>query len=159
MKPDAAAFSELIQAELEGFQEFHRVLQRNRPRSIEGDVDQLLQLAPHKSELMEKLSGFSAERNRWLTATGLENNASGIAALMDAIQADAETRESWRELLDMAREAEQINRTNGTLIDTRLRHNQQALSVLKTAANPGTSLYGPDGQISAASSGRQFDKA
>ena len=68
------------------------------------------------------------------------------------------TREPWNQLLDLAREAEQANRRNGILIETHLRHNQQALAVLKTAANPGNSLYGPNGQISGITSGRPLGK-
>lgn len=154
----AARLAARIGAEYEVFQEFHRTLQHEQAALIQGETERLLQLAPHKSELIEKLSAFSAERSRDLAGAGHENNSSGMAAWLDALGADAKTRGSWNKLLDLAREAEQVNRHNGILIETHLRHNQQALAVLQAAANPG-SLYGPDGQISGASGARPRDKA
>ncbi len=154
-----AVFAALLQAEFGGFQEFHQLLQEEQGALIKGDVDQLLQLADHKAELIERLSGLSAQRSHHMNAAGCKNSAPGIAAYLDAINARSETRERWSKLLDLVREVDQINRSNGILINTRLSHNQQALSVLKNAANPGANLYGPDGQISSAASGRRLDKA
>lgn len=160
MNQDAdAAFAALIKAEFGGFQEFLQLLQQEQGALIKGDADQLLQLAARKSGLVEKLAGLGTRRTGCITASGCENSASGIAAYLDAIQARTATRELWGKLLDLAREADQLNRSNGALIDTRLRHNQQTLSVLHSAANPAASLYGPDGQISGAASGRPLDKA
>lgn len=156
--PDAT-FSDLIEAEFGGFQEFHRLLKQEQGALIRGEVDQLLQLSADKSELIEKLSGLSTQRIHLITAAGYENNASGIASYLDAIRALTATRDKWSNLLDLAREVDQINRSNGILIDTRLRHNQQTLSVLQSAANPGASLYGPNGHISATASGHHLDKA
>lgn len=160
MNQDAdAVFAALIRAEFDGFQEFLQLLQQEQGALIKGNADQLLQLAARKSGLTEKLTGLSAQRISCITAAGCENSASGIAAYLGAIKAQAATRELWGKLLDLAREADRINRSNGILIDTRLRHNQQTLSVLQSAANPAASLYGPDGQISGTASGRRLDKA
>ncbi|MFN3396997.1 MAG: flagella synthesis protein FlgN [Sulfurimicrobium sp.] len=146
-----------LQAELEAFREFQQFLQQEQAALTAGDIDRLLQLAPAKTTLMEKLFAFSAERDHALAAAGHENTATGIAAWFNAIGADGETRELWNRLLALAREAEQANRRNGILIETHLRHNQQALAVLRTAANPN-SLYGPNGQISSMTSGRPLGK-
>lgn len=147
-----------LRAELEAFREFHRTLQEEQVALIAGDLERLLQLAPGKNELMEKLFAFSAERARLLAAAGYENNPAGLAAWFNAIGVSDETRELWQQLLDLAREAEQANRRNGMLIETQLRHNQQAMAVLQTAANPVNSLYGANGQISGFSSGRHLGK-
>lgn len=152
-------FASILKTELEGFQAFHQLLQEEQGALVKGDTDLLLRLARQKSELIEKLAGLGARRNGLISAAGCANNASGIATYLDAIEAATSTRELWGKLLDLAREVDRINRSNGILIDTRLRHNQQALSALQGAANPAASLYGPDGQISTAASGRRFDKA
>ncbi|MBU0592523.1 MAG: flagellar protein FlgN [Pseudomonadota bacterium] len=154
-----AAFAALIKAEFGGFQEFHLLLQQEQGALIKGEADQLLRLAALKSELIEKLAGLSAQRSLYISAAGCENNSSGVAAYLDSIKAQTETRELWSKLLDLARDVDQINSTNGILIDTHLRHNQQTLSVLQSAANPSSSLYGPNGQISGSASGRRLDKA
>jgi len=151
-------FALKLSAEIEAFREFHHTLQQEQAALIDGEIDRLLQLAPVKTGLMEKLSTFSAERGRQLAAAGHENNPAGLAAWFNAIGVNDETRKLWGQLLDLAREAEQANRRNGMLIETHLRHNQQALAVLQTAANPGNSLYGANGQISSLSSGRPLGK-
>jgi len=153
----ATKFAVSLQAELDAFREFIDTLQQEQAALIEGDIDRLLLLVPGKTALMEKLSAFSNERGRKLAAAGHENNPAGLAAWFKATGASDETRKLWNQLLDLAREAEQANRRNGILIDTHLRHNQQALAVLQTAANPG-SLYGANGQISGLSSGRPLGK-
>lgn len=151
-------FALKLSAEIEAFREFHHTLQQEQAALIDGEIDRLLQLAPVKTALMEKLFTFSAERGRQLAAAGHENNPAGLAAWFDDIGVNDETRTLWSQLLDLAREAEQANRRNGMLIETHLRHNQQALAVLQTAANPGNSLYGANGQISSLSSGRPLGK-
>lgn len=156
--PDAV-LAALIKTELDAFRAFNQVLQQEQSALTDGDVDQLLQLVTHKSEVYEKLAELSSQRNKIVSAAGCENNASGIAVYFDSIEANPSTRELWGKLLELARETEHINNTNGILINTRLRHNQQTLSVLQNAANPSASLYGPNGQISGGASGRRLDKA
>jgi len=154
----ATAFAISLRAELEAFREFHHTLQQEQAALIGGDIDRLFQLAPTKTGLIERLSTFSAERGRQLAAAGHENNPAGLAAWFNTIGVNDETRKLWDQLLNLAREAEQANRRNGILIETHLRHNQQALAVLQTAANPDNSLYGANGQISGISSGRPLGK-
>lgn len=158
MNPLAASFSARIRAEREVFQEFHRTLQLEQDALLKGETEVLLELAPRKTQLIEKLSAMSAERQRGLAAAGHENNQAGMVAWLDAMGADAATRKLWQELLDLAREAERVNRSNGILIDTHLRHNEQALAVLRAAANPG-GLYDTKGYISGTPGGRSRDKA
>lgn len=152
-------FSTLVNAELAGFQEFNHLLKKEQGALIKGEIEQLTVFSAKKSELVSKLAELGAQRIRLITLAGYENNASGISAYLDAIQAQKSTRALWEKLLDTAREVEQVNLNNGILIDTHLRHNQQTLSVLQSAANPVSSLYGPNGQISSAASGRRLDKA
>lgn len=154
----ASSLAAAVRAEFEALQEFYRTLQHEQDALIKGDIDLLLQLAPRKSALIEQLSAFSADRIRTLAAAGYENNPSGIDGWMKAVGTDAGTQDLWTKLLELARKAEQINRNNGMLIETNLRHNQQALAVLRTAANPDRNLYGPNGQISSTGSGRPRGK-
>lgn len=159
MKPESATgFALRLRSELEAFREFHLLLQQEQAALIAGDIDRLLQLAPGKTGLIEKLSAFSVERDHQLAAAGYENTPAGLAAWFNAIGVADETREQWNQLLNLAREAEQANRSNGILIETHLRHNQQAMAVLQTAANPANILYGPNGQISGITSGRPLGK-
>lgn len=159
MNSDAARISARISEEYKLFREFQSALQLEQAALIQGEPDELLPLAARKAEIFQQLSSFGAERERQLASAGFENSAAGMRAWFDAVGADTATREKWQELLELAREAEHLNQSNGKLIETHLRHNQQALAVLHAAANPA-SLYGRNGHISTVGIGGQSrDKA
>lgn len=151
-------FSHRLEEELDTFQALLRLLKEEQAALVHGDVDLLFQLAARKSELLQTLGELGAERARALSASGHEDNTAGMNAWLEQTDADTETRAHWHGLLELAREAERMNRDNGILIDTLLRHNQQALSTLHQAASPDGKLYGPDGQISAGTGGRPIGK-
>jgi len=55
--------------------------------------------------------------------------------------------ESWRQVEEMVRHAERLNRLNSHLIDEQLRRTQMAVQVLHSAAG-SRMLYGADGHMS-----------
>jgi flagellar biosynthesis/type III secretory pathway chaperone len=55
--------------------------------------------------------------------------------------------EGWRQVEEMARHAERLNRLNSRLIDEQLRRTQAAVQVLRSAAG-SRMLYGADGRMS-----------
>ena len=158
MKREAASIAIRLDEEIGVFREFLQLLQQEQAALIQGETEGLLQLSSHKAQLIEQLGVFAVERNRSLSAAGCDDNAAGVAKWLDAIGADAKTRDLWKDLLQLAKEAEQVNRNNGALIETHMQHNQQALAVLRAAANPG-SIYGPSGQISGPAGVTSRDKA
>jgi flagellar biosynthesis/type III secretory pathway chaperone len=58
-----------------------------------------------------------------------------------------------KRLLELAKAAQQLNQSNGAMIQQRLVNNQKALAVLQATANHA-SLYGPDGQTRTSNTGR-----
>lgn len=154
-----ARFADRLNAELRTFEEFERLLQEEQQTLIDGQIDLLMALAPRKSVLIKQLSDLSDARAQALSSAGHENSAAGMQALLDEMGAETETRKMWATLLTLAREADHINRRNGALIETHLSHNQQALSVLRAAANPGSNLYSASGQLSHVPGSKPIDKA
>jgi flagella synthesis protein FlgN len=65
---------------------------------------------------------------------------------------------TWNSLLADAEQARNLNRTNGVLIESRLRFNQAALAALRDAMRQAT-LYGPDGSPEFKSQGRALGLA
>lgn len=55
--------------------------------------------------------------------------------------------DAWRQVEELARHAERMNRLNGRLIEEQLRRTQAAVQVLSDAAGSRT-LYGADGRVS-----------
>ncbi|OGS97650.1 MAG: hypothetical protein A3K04_02075 [Gallionellales bacterium RBG_16_56_9] len=124
---------------------FVALLEREQGMLVENSTDRLLELSEQKSTdalslnelaetrrslLQKKIPEFSVDTiHAWLAA----HNPQGLAV--------------WHEVLALAERAQQLNRTNGELIQMKLRHNQQSLAVLSNAVNKAN-LYGPDGQPS-----------
>lgn len=134
-----------LTAERAALQKFTHLLEQEQSLLVANNTDQLLEFAEQKSAqaislnelaesrrnmLRENIPAFSAETiHAWLKT----NNAEGLAA--------------WLEIRALAEHAQQINHTNGELIQMKLRHNQKSLAVLSNAVNKAN-LYGPDGQTS-----------
>lgn len=75
------------------------------------------------------------------------------------ISAHPELRDKWRQVRQLARAADQLNRENGSLIEAMQRRTHLALEILHSAANR-RGLYGSDGQmVDYLTSQRTLDKA
>lgn len=112
------------------------------------DTSPLLELANTKSSSALRLTTIiSARRN------ALHN--SGYPDMNSWLQLIAPTAlPVWLEIRELAERAQQMNLTNGELIQTRMRHNQKALGVLHSAASDSAGLYGRDGQPNLPNSSR-----
>lgn len=134
-----------LTAEYTALLNFVALLEREQGMLVENRTDRLLELSEQKSTdalslnelaetrrslLQKRIPEFSVDTiHAWLAA----HNPQGLAV--------------WHEVLTLAERAQQLNRTNGELIQMKLRHNQQSLAVLSNAVNKAN-LYGPDGQPS-----------
>lgn len=123
--------------------DFVALLQREQGMLAENLTDQLVALSEQKSKKALLLNQLGETRR-----TLLQNNIPQLS--VTAIQAWLKTHSpagllAWQEVLSLAAQAQQLNNINGELIQMKLRHNQQALSVLSNAVNKAN-LYGPDGQ-------------
>jgi flagella synthesis protein FlgN len=124
----------------------------------QADVSSLLTLAKEMAQQAQQLVQIADVRNRWLVALGCTRDRSGMEQGLQSCAgagAGAGAADAWRELLQLAETASQLNKINGILIGQRLRYNQQALSVLQ-AATRSAGLYGADGQPTLFSGGRQL---
>jgi flagella synthesis protein FlgN len=73
-----------------------------------------------------------------------------------AVGGNAEQRADWNHLLDLTREAKELNRVNGMLVNRQLSQTQAALGELRgPGGNPG-GVYGPGGQTMSAGPSRRF---
>jgi len=148
-----------LEAEIRTYQAFIQVLQTEQDALVQGEVDPLLELAQIKSEKVVLLSQLADNRTRFLSARGCTQEHGGMAKwLLQQRNGDnPQIAELWQQLLSLAENARQLNQINGSMIDTRLRNNQQALAILQAAAKQ-SALYGPDGQTQSPGLGRPIDK-
>ena len=147
-----ADFTSRLQTECDALKEFVTLLETEQQALISGNTEQLLPLADNKVLAAQELSELAKVRSDGLLALAGKNNPGDMAAWLQAHAANS--LPVWQNILQLAEKAQQLNRTNGILIQTKLRHNQQALMALQSAAHSTSGLYGPDGQHNLAAPSR-----
>lgn len=144
--------------ERQAFKEFCELLQTEQETLLKGDVDRLVTLAQVKSDKVVSLNRMAENRSRYLASQSYSANQHGMDDWLKARPGRvSQVGDTWHELLELVKQAQQLNQSNGILIQQKLRHNQQALVVLQAAANQA-SLYGPDGQTQTARTSRPLGK-
>lgn len=134
-----------LTAEHVALQGFISLLEREQGLLVENHADQLLELAEQKSVSAINLNELAESRRNLLRKNIPTLSVESIHAWLEAHS--TEGLAVWKKIRTLAERAQQINHTNGELIQMKLRHNQQSLTVLSNAVNKAN-LYGPDGQTS-----------
>jgi flagella synthesis protein FlgN len=112
---------------------------------VAADADSVAGITPRKTQLVQQLAAQAAIRHRALGAAGFEAAETGMEPWLAAHGSD-EVRAEWEQLLDATREAKELNRVNGMLINKQLAYNQQKLTELGASAPGGeAAVYGPGG--------------
>lgn len=155
-KADNSGLDEELQTELTITKAFIDILHKEQKALIGANLEVLETLPQDKAEMVIQLTQLSKKRDQRLRSRGLNSDRKGMEVLLASCQDVKSTTVKWNELLKLAESAQQLNRTNGDLINTRLRYNQQALNVLQNATGESAPLYGPTGRTFSVKGGRQF---
>jgi len=139
-----------LSKERTALREFIRLLEQEQTLLVENTSDQLLEMAEQKSSHAIRLNELAESRRSLLRENIPEFSAESIHAWLKTNS--PESLVIWMEIRTLAEQAQQINATNGELIQMKLRHNQKSLAVLSNAVNKAN-LYGPDGQTNFSSTG------
>ncbi|RZI42108.1 flagellar protein FlgN [Herbaspirillum sp. HC18] len=131
------------------------VLRQEQSCLIEANVDELAKLTPEKTKIVVRMSELAQNRYRALANAGFDANDTGMEKWASSTAAQTAAVKSWKELLDFAREAKELNRVNGMLISKHMSRNQAALNILQGAPQGGT-MYGPNGQSTTQASSRKL---
>ena len=153
----ASALAAAIKSERAGVQALLETLGEERQLLGTGDTDRLTETASRKRELLLQLAQFGNQRNQLLRRAGFSPDAHGMRAFLKHPAAATEFRTEWELLLEVTQRARRLNEENGIFIDAGMRANQQALSVLISAASGNT--YGPGGRTVSPLSSRTLASA
>lgn len=124
---------------------FVTLLEREQGMLVENRTDQLLELSGKKTTDALSLNELAEARRSLMEKSLPQSGADAVIAWLGTHS--PEGLAIWQEILALAKRAQQLNHTNGELIQMKLRHNQQSLAVLSNAVNKAN-LYGPNGQPS-----------
>jgi len=131
----------------------HDVLQQEQELLVAADIEGLDQLTPRKAELINEMALLANQRHRALGAAGCAPREAGMETWLDAHGTEAD-RKLWTDVLDRTREAKELNRLNGMLINRQMSHTQGALQALRPQAQAG--VYGPSGRTATSAFSRGF---
>jgi flagella synthesis protein FlgN len=146
MALDLHALARALRTEAAALREFVALLRAEQQALVSGKLESISSFRESKSIYMFELNRLAEQRRTTLISLGMSADRAGMEKLLrERAGAGSEPDSAWRQLIELASTAQQLNDTNGTLIRTRLNGTQQALSVLFSAANLMNGTYTPDG--------------
>jgi len=151
----AAATAEFISqmhAESTVLQSFIRLLETEQQALLNEQTEQIQALADNKTQVVQELTKLVSARRNSMLSLGIKIEPGSMQTWLQTHTAI--NLPTWHEIQQMASHAQHMNRTNGELIQVKMRHNQQTLTMLHNATHSVNGLYGPDGQPSLPVSGR-----
>jgi flagella synthesis protein FlgN len=122
---------------------------------ISADADGLSTLTPKKLQLAQKAAELSRLRHRALSVAGFTAAESGMEPWL-AVGGNDALRAEWNALLELTREAKELNRVNGLLVNKQMAHTVGMLNALRPAGNDAGGVYGPGGQAMPVGPSRRY---
>lgn len=129
------------------------VLKQEQQHLVAADIEGLTALTQKKSSLVNDMAVLASQRHNALGAAGYKAEEAGMDAWL-AASGDSAAAPLWAEVLELTREAKELNRLNGTLISKHLSHTQGALQALRPQAQGN--FYGPSGHATSSNLRRGF---
>ena len=140
----------LLNNELAELRKFVVLLSSEQQALLDNDTDTLLTLSAAKTQAANQLMEMGSLRRKSLLAPGIDTMEAWLETHTPA------NKKIWQEIRTLAAQSQALNTTNGELINSRMRNNQSALSVLYNSSKSAAGLYGPDGQANIGTSGRHI---
>ncbi len=138
-------FITTLKNEHDAFRVFIKILQKEQTTLVQEKTEDMDSLTLNKAHIIKILIRFDEKRCQYLVSQGFSPDNRGMNAWLATQKPGKNINTVWTELLQLAQDAQQLNKTNGILISTRLQYIQRALSALQSAAG-NIALYGPQGQ-------------
>ncbi len=139
-----------LNTELAEFSKFVALLTTEQESLLNNDTDTLLTLSESKTQAAKLLMEIGNARRKTLFNGTINNMEAWIE------KNSPNCKSLWHEIRALAEQSQQLNITNGELIQSRMRHNQQALGVLYNSSKSAAGLYGRDGQANLHNYGRHL---
>lgn len=132
------------------------LMKREQEFLVSADADGLGTITPEKAQLMNQLAILANKRHQSVGAAGFTADEAGMQAWVES-DSGKDAAGAWHQLLQLTREAKELNRVNGMLINKQMAHNQNLINAMRQPANAAeTSVYGPTGQTAPSGPSRKF---
>ncbi|KQQ33449.1 flagellar biosynthesis protein FlgN [Duganella sp. Leaf126] len=113
------------------------LLKQEQQMLVSAEIEALDGVTSKKTALISQMTLLSAQRHRALAKAGFPAEEAGMEAWI-AASGDDQIADAWTALLDTTREAKELNRINGMLINKQISNTQGALAALRPATGGQT---------------------
>ncbi len=151
-------FAAITEREITLISRFVGLLKDEQEALKRANAAALPEIGAAKAELVEQLNSLEAERRSALGITGDEKTRVAMTEWLAKHPKELTAAVNWENLLNLAREAKQLQEINGRLVDIHLQQTSEALAVL-TRQSERQTLYGSNGQAAQISGSRIVDSA
>jgi flagella synthesis protein FlgN len=131
------------------------LLKQEQQLLVTAEIDGLPAVTSKKTALIAQMTLLSAQRHRALGKAGFPAEEAGMEAWI-AASADQRIAQAWKLLLEHTREAKELNRVNGMLINKQMGHTQGALQALQPLSSGANNVYSASGMSSTIPRSRGF---
>lgn len=132
------------------------LLKQEQATLVSADSGGLAAITPQKSQLAGQLAQLAARRHQALAAAGFPPLEPSMEPCLATIGDDAATA-LWTALRVLTREARELNRVNGMLINKQYQNNQAMMKALRAPSMAAEgAIYGPSGQAVGGGASRRY---
>ena len=146
---DFTRFMNELKTESDTLRILIEILKKEESALIEGKLEEIDRLASNKIKLIRELIQHDDDRNVFFLKIGLLSERKSIDSWLNELAVQnssfSEIKALWKELLNLAKTAQQFTHSNGLIIANRLQHNLRCFAALHGATG-NVALYGPKGQ-------------
>lgn len=137
--------ADLLNQELKAMTVLVQILMQEQQILVDAQPALLENLAVEKNNSLSLLNELGTNKSKELNLLNLSNDHIGMQTFIDSQTVESNVKNTWLELLELTSKAQEINKTNGLLINRQLNVNLNTLNSLQQT-NTNENLYGSDGQ-------------
>lgn len=136
---------EVLHEELNVMMSLMKILEKEQAILVDNQPHLLEELSADKNKILTLLGDAGKKRSLEFSNHQVSEDPNNINDFIQSSLVNDELKKVWTELLLASSNAQEMNKTNGILINRQLNLNQNALNILQQT-NTNESLYGANGQ-------------
>jgi flagella synthesis protein FlgN len=136
---------EILNEELSVMNSLVEILKKEQTILVENQALLLEDLTTEKNTVLVLLGEVGKKRTFEFSSLQISDNQNNINDFIESSLVEDTIKKTWNELLSISSKAQEMNKTNGILINRQYNLNQNALNILQQT-NTNESLYGSNGQ-------------
>ncbi len=154
------AFIDLLNNAIRASEELRQLLNTEMQLLASREFDNLSTILTQKTNIIDQLEKLELQRSELLAKVGFTTDIDGTKAFLEDNKDNIELTNSWKSLMDLIKECQIINQSNGIVVSKNQAQIQQAMKIITGGQNAGNSdTYNSKGIQKYSSTGRDLSKA